>query len=141
MTNTALLVMDIQKAITTRVRDTEYLPRLASAVSIARNADIAVMHVVIGSAPATLRPTTATNPSAPCRQARSPTTTRAPVAASRCRPNSHGSAPSASVQPAHGQTLERQSSRAAGAMFASARLGCKPSLSAMTARCRAGSPR
>ena len=48
MTNTALLVMDVQKRITAGVQDTEYLPRLAHAADAARRAGIPVIHVVVG---------------------------------------------------------------------------------------------
>lgn len=48
MADTALLVMDIQNRIATRVQDPEYLPRLASAANAARNAGIPVLHVVVG---------------------------------------------------------------------------------------------
>jgi nicotinamidase-related amidase len=48
MKNTALLVMDVQQGIVSRSPDTGYLPRLAHAVSAARNAGVPVMHVVIG---------------------------------------------------------------------------------------------
>jgi nicotinamidase-related amidase len=51
MTNAALLVMDIQNAITTRVQDSHYLRRLAGAVNSARNAGIPVMFVVVGFRP------------------------------------------------------------------------------------------
>ncbi|MCB5907396.1 cysteine hydrolase family protein [Streptomyces pinistramenti] len=46
--NTALLVMDVQNAIVSRVDDPGYLPRLAGAVAAAREAGIPVLHVVIG---------------------------------------------------------------------------------------------
>ncbi|WP_279582550.1 cysteine hydrolase family protein [Fodinicola feengrottensis] len=48
MTTSALLVMDVQKAITAHVSDRTYLPRLARAVGSAREAGIPVIHVVIG---------------------------------------------------------------------------------------------
>jgi nicotinamidase-related amidase len=48
VTNTALLVMDVQKRIVSHVQDTHYLPRLADAVHAARTADIPVLHVVLG---------------------------------------------------------------------------------------------
>ncbi|MEU0842040.1 isochorismatase family cysteine hydrolase [Streptomyces sp. NPDC005962] len=48
MSNTALLVMDIQKGIVGRVSDPEYLPRLTRAVEAARQAGIPVLHVVVG---------------------------------------------------------------------------------------------
>ncbi|MFJ9411631.1 cysteine hydrolase family protein [Streptomyces sp. NPDC101393] len=47
----ALLVMDVQQAIVSRVPDTEYVPRLARAVTAARAAGVPVMHVVIGFRP------------------------------------------------------------------------------------------
>ncbi|MFS8204194.1 cysteine hydrolase family protein [Streptomyces sp. CWNU-52B] len=50
MTHSALLVMDLQKAITDRVADLapDYTTRLARAVTAARSAGIPVVHVVIG---------------------------------------------------------------------------------------------
>jgi nicotinamidase-related amidase len=48
MTKSALLVMDIQQAITDRVPDAGYLLRLARAVSAARTTGIPVMYVVVG---------------------------------------------------------------------------------------------
>lgn len=48
MSNTALLVMDVQRNITSRVPDRDYLPRLATAVQAARGADVRVIHVVLG---------------------------------------------------------------------------------------------
>jgi nicotinamidase-related amidase len=48
MANTALLVMDVQKSIVSRVQDTRYLPRLAHAAKAARSAGIQVIHVVLG---------------------------------------------------------------------------------------------
>jgi nicotinamidase-related amidase len=48
MSNTALLVMDVQKAIVGRVSDDAYVPRLARAVASARDTGIPVIHVVIG---------------------------------------------------------------------------------------------
>ncbi|RNF78192.1 cysteine hydrolase family protein [Streptomyces botrytidirepellens] len=48
MSNTALLVMDIQKGIVGRIAAPDYLPRLAQAVEAARNAGIPVLHVVVG---------------------------------------------------------------------------------------------
>lgn len=48
MTKSALLVMDVQQAITGRVSDDGYLPRLAGALAAARGAGIPVMYVVIG---------------------------------------------------------------------------------------------
>jgi nicotinamidase-related amidase len=43
--------MDVQQAITSRVTDAEYLPRLARVIDAARGADVPVMHVVIGFRP------------------------------------------------------------------------------------------
>lgn len=48
MSNTALLVMDIQNGIVGRVADPDYLPRLTRAVEAARHAGIPVLHVVVG---------------------------------------------------------------------------------------------
>ncbi|MFG2224985.1 cysteine hydrolase family protein [Streptomyces sp. NPDC048644] len=49
MTNdTALLVMDVQNAMVSRVDDPGCLPRLARAVAAAREAGVQVLHVVIG---------------------------------------------------------------------------------------------
>ncbi|MFD9003223.1 cysteine hydrolase family protein [Streptomyces sp. NPDC059582] len=46
MTNPALLVMDVQRAITERVPDPDYTPRLARAVTAARAAGVPVVYVV-----------------------------------------------------------------------------------------------
>ncbi|MCO5970924.1 cysteine hydrolase family protein [Actinoallomurus soli] len=46
--NTALLVMDVQQGIVSRVSDPAYLPRVVRAIDAARAAGIPVMHVVIG---------------------------------------------------------------------------------------------
>jgi nicotinamidase-related amidase len=53
VTNSALLVMDIQKAITDRVPDLDpdYTPRLARAVTAARSAGMPVVYVVVGFRP------------------------------------------------------------------------------------------
>jgi nicotinamidase-related amidase len=51
MTNTALLIMDVQKRIVSHVQDTRFLPRLAGAARAARSADIPVLHVVVGFRP------------------------------------------------------------------------------------------
>ncbi|MGA5700574.1 cysteine hydrolase family protein [Peterkaempfera bronchialis] len=51
MTNSALLVMDVQKAITDRIPDPDYTPRLARAVAAARSAGVPVVFVVIGFRP------------------------------------------------------------------------------------------
>jgi nicotinamidase-related amidase len=48
MSNTALLVMDVQKGIATRVQDPAYLSRLSEAADAARNSGIRVLHVVVG---------------------------------------------------------------------------------------------
>ena len=49
MTNSALLVMDVQQGITDRFPDTtDYLARLGTAVDAARTAGIPVIYVVIG---------------------------------------------------------------------------------------------
>lgn len=51
MGNTALLVMDVQKAMVGRVQDADYLPRLVRAVDAARDAGLPVLHVVLGFRP------------------------------------------------------------------------------------------
>lgn len=51
MSNTALLVMDVQQGIVDRVSDDGYVPRLATAVKAARDAGIPVVHVGIGFRP------------------------------------------------------------------------------------------
>lgn len=52
MTSTALLVMDVQGDIVGRfAEDTEYLPRLASAIAAARRAGIAVIYVTVAFRP------------------------------------------------------------------------------------------
>ncbi|OLT11253.1 isochorismatase [Actinomadura sp. CNU-125] len=51
MTDTALLVMDVQNMIVQRVGDAGYLPRLARAVGAARAAGVPVMYVVVGFRP------------------------------------------------------------------------------------------
>jgi nicotinamidase-related amidase len=48
MTDTALLVMDLQQAIASRVTDPGYLPRLSRALTAARGAGVPVVHVVVG---------------------------------------------------------------------------------------------
>ncbi|WP_063732088.1 cysteine hydrolase family protein [Streptomyces sp. RTd22] len=48
MSDTALLVMDIQKSIVDRIATPDYLPRLTHAVEAARNAGVPVLHVVVG---------------------------------------------------------------------------------------------
>ncbi|WP_149038710.1 cysteine hydrolase family protein [Kitasatospora sp. MBT63] len=51
MNGTALLVMDIQVGIVSRIDQPDYLPRLARAVEAARAADIPVVYVVPGFRP------------------------------------------------------------------------------------------
>ena len=51
MPDTALLVMDVQQAITDRHPDPDYLPRLRSAIDAARSAGIPVVYVVVGFRP------------------------------------------------------------------------------------------
>lgn len=51
MSNTALLVMDVQLGIMGRVQDENYVPRLAEAVKAARGAGIPVIYVVIAFRP------------------------------------------------------------------------------------------
>ena len=51
MTDTALLVMDLQKGIVGRVQDPGYVPRLTRAVDGARAAGVPVLHVVVGFRP------------------------------------------------------------------------------------------
>jgi nicotinamidase-related amidase len=46
--NAALLVMDVQNGIVSRVPDADYLPRLVRAVDGARDAGLPVLYVVIG---------------------------------------------------------------------------------------------
>lgn len=48
MTNSALLVMDVQQAITGRIADPDYTSRVARAVAAARKAGVPVVYVVIG---------------------------------------------------------------------------------------------
>ncbi|MET9533175.1 isochorismatase family cysteine hydrolase [Streptomyces sp. NPDC006649] len=49
MTNSALLVMDVQQGIVERLgNDPEYLPRLGRAIDAARAAGVPVMYVVVG---------------------------------------------------------------------------------------------
>ncbi|MFI0819920.1 cysteine hydrolase family protein [Streptomyces sp. NPDC021098] len=48
MSNTALLVMDIQNGIVSRIATADYVPRLTRAVDAARGAGIPVLHVVVG---------------------------------------------------------------------------------------------
>jgi nicotinamidase-related amidase len=51
VTNSALLVMDVQKGITDRFPDPDYTPRLARAVTAARSAGVPVVFVVVGFRP------------------------------------------------------------------------------------------
>ncbi|MFF7576030.1 cysteine hydrolase family protein [Streptomyces sp. NPDC008061] len=51
MTNPALLVMDVQQAITERVPDPGFTPRLARAVAAARTVGLPVVYVVLGFRP------------------------------------------------------------------------------------------
>ncbi|SDS56175.1 cysteine hydrolase family protein [Actinoplanes derwentensis] len=51
MTRSALLVMDVQLAVTARYPDPDYLPRLATAVDAARTAGLPVIYVVVGFRP------------------------------------------------------------------------------------------
>lgn len=60
MTNSALLVMDVQQAITARIPDPDYVPRVARAVAAARSAGVPVVFVVIGFRPG--RPETKSSP-------------------------------------------------------------------------------
>ena len=48
MTKSALLVMDVQDGIISRVSDTDYVPRVAGAVAAARTAGVPVIYVVVG---------------------------------------------------------------------------------------------
>ncbi|MBL1115706.1 cysteine hydrolase [Streptomyces sp. 110] len=45
---TALLVMDVQEGIVSRIAGSGYLPRLVGAVEAARTAGIPVLHIVVG---------------------------------------------------------------------------------------------
>ncbi|TDP98046.1 cysteine hydrolase family protein [Labedaea rhizosphaerae] len=52
MANQALLVMDVQNSVVSRIAsDTEYLPRLAKAIDAARAAGVPVIYVVVGFRP------------------------------------------------------------------------------------------
>ncbi|MEU6538367.1 isochorismatase family cysteine hydrolase [Streptomyces sp. NPDC047000] len=51
MSDSALLVMDVQNVIVERYADTAYLDRLRTAVGAARAADLPVIHVVVGFRP------------------------------------------------------------------------------------------
>lgn len=48
MANTALLLMDLQRRIVGNVTDDGYLPRVGRAATAARQAGLAVLHVVVG---------------------------------------------------------------------------------------------
>ncbi|MFF1837193.1 cysteine hydrolase family protein [Streptomyces sp. NPDC058231] len=63
MTNSALLVMDVQQAIVDRLPDHDpaYTSRLARAVTAARTAGVPVVHVVVGLRPG--HPETKSSPS------------------------------------------------------------------------------
>jgi nicotinamidase-related amidase len=49
--DTALLVMDVQRAIVERYPDPDYLPRLGKAATAARSAGLPVIYVVVGFRP------------------------------------------------------------------------------------------
>ncbi|MEY9929813.1 nicotinamidase-related amidase [Catenulispora sp. GP43] len=51
MSDAALLVMDVQRAIVDRFPDADYLPRLRSAIDGARTAGVPVIYVVVGFRP------------------------------------------------------------------------------------------
>ncbi|WP_433788606.1 cysteine hydrolase family protein [Actinoplanes sp. CA-252034] len=51
MTATALLVMDVQRAVVARYPDPDYLPRLRRAVDAAREAGLPIIHVGVGFRP------------------------------------------------------------------------------------------
>ena len=51
MPDSALLVMDVQRGLVDRYPDTDYLPRLRSAIDAARSAGVPVVYVVIGFRP------------------------------------------------------------------------------------------
>jgi nicotinamidase-related amidase len=51
MSDTALLIMDVQNGITGRIQDPDYIPRVARAVDAARAAGIPVRFVVVGFRP------------------------------------------------------------------------------------------
>ncbi|MEY9855769.1 nicotinamidase-related amidase [Catenulispora sp. GAS73] len=51
MSDTALLVMDVQRDIVDRFPDADYLPRLRSAIDAARTAGIPIIYVVVGFRP------------------------------------------------------------------------------------------
>lgn len=51
MAESALLVMDVQRAVVDRYPDPGYLPRLREAIGIARAAGIPVIYVVVGFRP------------------------------------------------------------------------------------------
>ncbi|HEY3752420.1 MAG TPA: isochorismatase family cysteine hydrolase [Pseudonocardiaceae bacterium] len=51
MSNSALLVMDIQRSIVERFPSDDYLPRLRDAIDTARSAGVPVIYVVVGFRP------------------------------------------------------------------------------------------
>ena len=51
MTTTALLVMDVQRAVVERYPDPDYLPRLGEAIGAARAGGLPVIYVVVGFRP------------------------------------------------------------------------------------------
>jgi len=51
VSDTALLVMDVQRGIVDRFPDDDYLPRLRSAIDAARTAGVPVIYVVVGFRP------------------------------------------------------------------------------------------
>ncbi|WP_370351229.1 cysteine hydrolase family protein [Catenulispora sp. EB89] len=51
MSDTALLVMDVQRDIVDRFPDADYLPRLRGAIDAARTAGVPVVYVVVGFRP------------------------------------------------------------------------------------------
>jgi nicotinamidase-related amidase len=51
VTRTALLVMDVQQAVVARYPDPDYLPRLRTAISAARDLSIPVIYPVVGFRP------------------------------------------------------------------------------------------
>jgi nicotinamidase-related amidase len=77
MTKSALLVMDIQQAITDRVPDAGYLPRLVRAVGAARTTGFPVMYVVVGFRAGHPEINPPTRPSRPCSPEPSPARTPA----------------------------------------------------------------
>jgi nicotinamidase-related amidase len=51
LTDTALLVMDVQQAVVARYPDPDYLPRLRTAIDAARAAGLPVVYVTVGFRP------------------------------------------------------------------------------------------